>query len=191
MRLILFLLSLTTIKVTAQFDVKAYSVNSEITDTLFTQSDSVYNPMTLVYTDSLGVLHFDNVLDSNKYAVGSTCLINGDPWSTFLFTNCQMKDEVLLVEIYEGNPAESKSIHLYISKDSFYSTFFYDTPVPVQRSFEVLNQQLVLKNKLKLKEGRWIYGFIELEVKMTEEFDGVKDEVKLYVAGYFKCRIIE
>lgn len=116
-----------------------FNIDSTLADTLFTKSDSFYNPMTLVFVDDNGVTHYDNVPDSNKYEVTSNILIKGHWSPTILFTKAYWEDSILCITMSEGTPAESKMVEIRILGDQYKMWFEYQTPMSVYEEISKTN----------------------------------------------------
>ena len=178
----------------AQTDWEKYEVDPLLTDSLFTRSDSVYNPMTLVFIDDNGVTHYDNIPDSNKYEVTSSVIIIDDEYNTILFSEAYYEDSVLVIEIYEGNLAESKTVKIKVLNDLCHIEFFYDTPMPFERKIITTDSKLILKDYVSENQGV-IYGYILLNSTIATYFkEGHSDssnEQNVKIEGAFKAKIIE
>ncbi len=195
MKLSLLFLSLVCVfSLSAQNEWLKYEVDESLNDSLFTQSDSVYNPMTLVFIDEYGVTHYDNIPDSNKYELSSSVIINDDKTNTIMFSEAYWQDSVLIIQIYEGTPAESKGVKIKIHGDSYQIMFEYDTPMPFERKIITNDSKFILKHYFSENQGV-IYGYILLNSTITTflESEGKESSYvqKLKIEGSFKAKIVE
>ncbi len=185
MKKLIFLISLCYSTVFAQSNPYKITYDEKLDHAFFHSSDSIYNPMTLVFKDENGRTHYDNVPDSSKYLVESNCMVSKDPERNLRFADARLKNDTLCIFIHEGNPAETNEIFLMIYKGQLIPAFDYGTPMTGSLKTTVSLCQLTLQKKT-YKKGEWIKGKIELSGTSVSKYCR---ENNFTVEGYFKCMV--
>jgi len=159
-------------------------VDPQINHPLFASSDSIYNPATLVFTDSDGKIHYDGVPDSNKYAVMSNVIINNDPDRQMRFVEAMFIGDSLYITIDESNASEYHTIQIAYSSKGSRASFKYGTPM-MGHAEMVLDFARITLDKSTYKKGDWVKGKIHFRAICKTNCNGVVMEG----IGYFKAKI--
>ena len=149
----------------------------------FYTSDSMYNPLTYVFKDEQGKLHYDNVPDSNKYLIESNCRINNDSTKRMRFAKAFFRNDSLIILIDEGSPSEYFGFELSMNKkNGNHATLVYSTPFLGDANISLLSASVYL-NIASPQKGDLLKGQILFSAKCkkncsTRWYQGM---------GYFKC----
>lgn len=162
------------------------NIQPQINHPFFDLKDSIYNPLTLVFTDENGVTHYDNIPDSNKYAVTANCTTNSEVTEVIHFANAGIQNDTLIITISEGNAAETQTISCWLYKKKGKAYYYYSTPAMGSGTSIVIDCSLIL-DKETYKIGDKLKGHITIRAKCSKNCSGNLFEAK----GYFKCTVVE
>ncbi len=184
--MLILLLSITCFQwVNAQRQELKLEFDKTLDNAFFHESDSMYNPLTMVFRDDNGKMHYDNVPDSNKYLIESNCMINKDPERTLRSTDARLKNDTLFITISEINASETNDILLTVYKEDLRVSFTCATPYTGTLDTPVSHCKLTLQNE-QFRKGEWLKGMVRISGSCNNKLCREKN---FTIEGYFKCTI--
>jgi hypothetical protein len=148
----------------------------------FHSSDSVYNPLTLVFKDENGRTHYDNVPDSNKYATQANIVLNNDANRQMRFGSARLGDAVFYIDLEEIGPSESIRVSIVVKLDGGYGSVYSSTPAFGKADVMLRSATLLLSSNSPQK-GELLKGKITFNAICKNNCGYQSYEGK----GYFKC----
>jgi hypothetical protein len=147
----------------------------------FHTTDSVYNPMTLVFKDEAGKWHYDNVPDSNKYETQSNIILNNDDSRQLRFGKFTLGDAVSVITLEEDGPSELLRLEIAVEGNIAYASFYTSTPALGKADVNLTSIKLSL-NILYPKRGDLLKGKVSFKAICKDKCGYTAYEGE----GYFK-----
>lgn len=116
----------------------------------------------------------------------SNCVSTHQGRHTMEFCYAEMKNGVLILEVYGGLPAYASSLLIKVTGDKYHCFFRAVYPAPVQDvSWRILSSELILKTN-DMKKGDRAYAKISVMIEEQSTWQGKTEKQNYTIKGYLK-----